>query len=170
MPPSKKQKVSVLPTPKAAHVVIIPPEAVRLEAVDDDDDVPELREPVESDDEEEYEMAPAPVLPKGRGRPKKAIRTPADIVSDENPGMDFSLTVVSRGQHAPPIWLNCLAEFCQAFGSRGSLSLERGGKEEHLHIQAVVTFKMEPTADNLKEMKKFLKDALGVKVGDGSKW
>ena len=157
----------MLPTPNAAHVVIIPPEAVRLEAVDDDDDVPELQEPVDSD--VEYEMPAAPV-PKGRGRPKKAIRTPADIVSDENPGMDFSLTVVSRGQHAPPIWLNCLAEFCQAFGSRGSLSLERGGKEEHLHIQAVVTLKMEPTADNLKEMKKFLKDALGVKVGDGSKW
>ena len=207
--------------PRARAPAIIPAEAVRVEAPEDDledADMPEMIAPADSDDEDELTLhalrahvraavrrlpgnAPAPVIipaeavhivvaddadgvapvaepetvpqpakkKETRGRKAKPIPVVSDILGAEV-GMDYSLTCVSRGKHVPPFWLRALFEFCKEYGIRCSLSLERGGKQEMLHIQAVVTFLMDPTPENIEAMKKFMKAALGVKVGDGSKW
>jgi len=139
-----------------------------------------------------------PTAKRGRGRPPKEKR---DIFESARAAhecvIDFSLTVVSRGQHIPPIWLDALFAFCERYGTRGSMSLERGGRQEHLHIQACRAF--EPSENlrprtrfvgltssrlvcfqaivsfcialaDLDALKKLIKEALGVRVGDGSKW
>ena len=83
------------------------------------------------------------------------------------PAMDFSLTIVSQAGHVPPVWLSCAYEFFAEHGICAFLALERGGKNENLHIQAVVTMHAMTTKDAIERMKKALKEALGVKRGDG---
>ena len=47
------------------------------------------------------------------------------------------------------------------------MAFERGGNAENLHIQCVVTFHVEPAS--VAKLTKLLKDAIGIKNGDGQK-
>jgi hypothetical protein len=156
---------------------------------DDDDedyaDLPALGDAEDSDDEDMNDFVehaarsqavalvldqatPVTTPAKSRGRPKK----PAVVVfNDAWPDMDFSLTVASNGQHVPPPWLPMTEEYCKSTKAhRYLLSFERGGNAEHLHIQGVVTWKALTTDDSIKLIVKQLKEALGVRRGDGQKW
>ena len=82
--------------------------------------------------------------------------------------VDFSLTIVSRGGHVPAVWFEILKDFTNKYCTRASYSFERGGKHEQLHIQGVISCRF--PADKMKEFIKVIKNALGVKWGDGSKW
>ena len=107
---------------------------------------------------------------RARGRPRKEKPPEVSPFDPELPGMDFSLTVVSAGQHCPPVWCRMIYEFCVAHGLRCAVALERGGKNEHLHVQAVVTFPALTDDATIEVIKKMLKAALGSRRGDGQKW
>ena len=108
---------------------------------------------------------------RGRGRPRNQPAQPPIATFDKGlPLMDFSLTVVSKGQHVPPLWLRIVYEFCLEYGERGLFALERGGNAEHLHVQAVVSLRSLTDTATCEKIKKMMKDALQVKRGDGKKW
>jgi hypothetical protein len=135
-----------------------------IEEVNQEETQETLEEHEEADDKEDPPEEPT-TQKKGPGRPRK----PAPIIfnGDDHQVLDWSLTVVAKGKHCPPLWLDIIFEFFTAHGIRGSFSLERGGKNEHLHVQSIVTFKSLPELVNA--IKKLLKESLGVKIGDGSK-
>lgn len=149
-----------------------------------DEDPPPLREPDGSDDEgpplADGALSGAPPDPsnggekradkRAVGRPRKSKPPERSPFDPELPGMDFSLTVLSNGQHCPPLWHKIVYEFCVAHGSRCGVGLERGGKAEHLHVQSVATFPSLTDDATIELIKKMLKVALGVRRGDGLKW
>lgn len=110
---------------------------------------------------------PATATPRRRGRPRREPE-PENLFDESMPLTDFSITVVKRGGHIPPVWLQMLGDFCKMFGGRASLSLERGGNAEHLHIQGVASFHCDPSTAAEKLKKKIL-EALNIKRGDGQK-
>ena len=113
-------------------------------------------------------LADAEHTPKRKvGRPRKDLEPAPDITKEELPEYDFSVTIAKGKVHVPPIWLQMMLEFFEHHGIKGSLSLERGGKQEMLHIQAVITMRILIDDATLKRFKKMLKDALGVRHGDG---
>ena len=161
-----------------SNVSVVRRRPVVLHDDDSDDELPALGDPPEEDpeppDTQETQEAddPTPHTPPRRGRGRPRHNRPPSPPLFENDGLtyDFSLTIASLGQHVPPVWLESLSEFCQAFGQRGSLSLERGGKQENLHIQAVVTFECKNTNDTITRLKKKIKSALNITAGDGTRW
>ena len=52
---------------------------------------------------------------------------------------EFSITVSALKQHVPLAWYHALIAFLQKYGTKGAISLERGNKDEHLHIQEIDT-------------------------------
>lgn len=50
---------------------------------------------------------------------------------------EFSITVSALKQHVPLAWYHALIAFLQKYGTKGAISLERGNKDEHLHIQVI---------------------------------
>jgi hypothetical protein len=106
---------------------------------------------------------------RGRGRPRKND-APIPLTQSDLPEMDFSLTVVAKGKHCPPLWMQQIYDWSAHYGTRCSVSLERGGKAEHLHVQAIVTLMASTEKAHIELLKKSLKETLGVKRGDGSKW
>lgn len=162
-----------LPAALAPAIVDVQPAA---EPAEDDEEPPALQPPSGSDDESDDDVPAASnargrgVGGRGRGRPRKAPAVPIATFSDGLPLMDFSLTVVSKGQHVPPLWLRIVYEFCLAYGERGLFALERGGNAEHLHVQGVVSFRSLTDVETCEKIKKMMKDALQVKRGDGKKW
>jgi len=99
-----------------------------------------------------------------RGRPTLP-RPP--LFDDTLPAIDISLTIVKRGDHVPFAWMSSLNEFLDSLGMRYYIAFERGGIAENLHIQAVITLNVE--TEKMKELIKAIKDAIGVRHGDGQK-
>ena len=79
---------------------------------------------------------------------------------------DWSLTISVRGGHIPPVWFTSLAEWLEEFSPRFSISLERGGRQQHLHIQGILALPW--PKDEIKELVALLKAILGVRRGDKS--
>lgn len=52
---------------------------------------------------------------------------------------EFSITISALKQHVPLAWYHALIAFLQKYGTKGAISLERGNKDEHLHIQVMDT-------------------------------
>ena len=96
------------------------------------------------------------------------IGSPESFFTDALPAIDYSLTIVARGNHVKPVWLDSLNDMMVEKSTRSSMSLERGGKQENLHIQAVVTLRF--PKDKMLKLKEIIKGALGVRRADGSKW
>ena len=107
---------------------------------------------------------------RGRGRPRKERAPSPPLFGEYNHMIDFSLTIASRGGHVPPVWLQSFADYGKEYSLRFSASLERGGRHENLHIQCVITFQCDTDKQTLEKLKKKIKEALGVRRGDGSSW
>jgi hypothetical protein len=60
---------------------------------------------------------------------------------------EFSLTLGALKQHVPMAWYHALIEFLQKYGTKGAISLERGNKDEHLHIQVMWPATIRPASD-----------------------
>jgi hypothetical protein len=108
--------------------------------------------------------APAP---KKRGRPRKDTAS-VPLVDKDLPLEWFSLTVGKLKAHVLPVWLVIIYTFFLTYAVAGSFSLERGGKEDWLHVQAIIALHMMGDDSSIKRMKTALKLALGVRWGDGS--
>ena len=115
----------------------------------------------------------APPVKRGPGRPRKncdAEPSIDDLFNEDFDAVDFSLTIVSKGKHVPPVWHRAIYEFARTYGTRGAFALERGGKNENLHIQATVTFRSATDKAAVEKLKKAMKSALGARRGDGLLW
>ena len=63
-----------------------------------------------------------------------------DLPVQQEPGheVEFSITIEVKGRHVVPGWLGLYLNFVKAKCVAGFGALERGKKEEHLHIQAMM--------------------------------
>lgn len=166
-------QVTVTASPRAT-VVTAPTEAAPERAAEDEEALheEELAPAAEADPDFEppdaATMVTPPVgTPKKRGRPPKAKEQEV-IIHADLPCLDFSLTITSGGRNIPFAWFLSAFEWAQAFCHRASMSLERGGNAENLHIQAVFSARVKE--EDVEKIKKLIKEALGVKRGDGQKW
>ena len=84
--------------------------------------------------------------------------------------VEFSVTIAIRGGHVPAGWLDTLKLWCSVRCDKALASLERG-KEEHLHIQAVFVIMIEGavTTQMINNYRNPIKNALGIRRGDGSR-
>ena len=86
---------------------------------------------------------------------------------------EFSLTISRLKEHIPRAWLECMNEFAKEMldvDDAAAFCLERGGKAENLHIQAMLRLKWNTNKAALDYLKKLIKDALGIRYGDGMRW
>ena len=89
-------------------------------------------------------------------------------LSDSEVEMELSLTMSKHKGHVPPAWATILHQWMQKSPKciAGCITLERGGKAQHLHCQGVLRVKMDP---NFVEVLKLeLKKLVGWQRGDGS--
>ena len=85
----------------------------------------------------------------------------------------FSLTISRLKDHIPRAWLDCMAEFAKQMlndDDAAAFCLERGGKAENLHIQAMMSLRWRTDKAAVDYLKKLIKNALGIKYGDGMRW
>lgn len=71
-------------------------------------------------------------LRTGRRRKEFDVGT---LFADDAHLRDFSVTISALKRHVPYAWYLAFCNFCARWGVKGSISLERGDKEEHLHVQ-----------------------------------
>ena len=89
----------------------------------------------------------------------------------EEPGHDveFSIIIEVKGSHVYPGWLDCYLSWLTARAKAGLGSLERGKKNEHLHIQAVARVRVRCVdKSQINQLRKEIKAAIGVRHNDGS--
>ena len=72
----------------------------------------------------------------------------------------------SIGQRRPDNRAPCSEHGRKRFSPRFSISLERGGRQQHLHIQGILALPW--PKDEIKELVALLKAILGVRRGDKS--
>ena len=95
-----------------------------------------------------------------------------DLPVQQEPGheVEFSVTITCKGRHIVPGWIDLYLNFMKARCLAGFGGLERGKKEEHLHIQAMMRMIMTgPVNKKLIDLiHNQIKAAIGIKRGDGS--
>ena len=104
-------------------------------------------------------------------RPRAQVQGLDAIPEDHNlVDVEFSIVIEAKGKNCIPGWLDMFKNFCVAQCSAGFGSLERGNKEQHLHVQAMCRIKM-AGAVNVKMInlvRNMIKAALGIRRGDVS--
>jgi hypothetical protein len=95
-----------------------------------------------------------------------------DLPVQQEPGheVEFSITIQCKGRHVVPGWLGLYLNFMKACCLAGFGGLERGKKEEHLHIQGMMRMIVTgPVNKKLIDLiRNQIKAAIGVKRADGS--
>ena len=71
----------------------------------------------------------------GRQRKRKKEFDARTLFANDAHVRDFSVTISALKRHVPFAWYSAFCNFSSTFGVKGSISLERGDKEEHLHVQ-----------------------------------
>ena len=84
--------------------------------------------------------------------------------------VDWSLTISARGGNVIPAWLDLIGDWMKADTEAGAACLERGGRAEHLHVQALFKKKWMTSKAAINKLKAMLKATLCVKRGDKSGW
>ena len=82
--------------------------------------------------------------------------------------VELSLTLSKRQGHVPPAWASVLYNWMVASDTctAGAVTLERGGKMQHLHCQGILRVKIDP--NKIEALKAELKTLVGWRRGDGS--
>ena len=80
--------------------------------------------------------------------------------------MQISMTISKQKGHVPPMWAKVIFEWMKKRCERGSVSLERGGKQQNLHLQIILEMYIE--LEGMNVLKVEIKRLLGWKRGDGS--
>ena len=99
-----------------------------------------------------------------RARTRSPNLTPGD---ESLPISEWSITVVKRGTHIPTVWLRRLIEWIRFYGIAGAASLEAGGRNGYLHVQAVARVRMMPDEAGRKAMRCHIKEFIPVQRGSG---
>lgn len=74
--------------------------------------------------------------PNARARGARELDA-AGLFSLDAHEREFSVTISAMKQHVPIAWFNALIAFMEKYGTKGAISLERGTRDEHLHIQVM---------------------------------
>ena len=91
---------------------------------------------------------------------------PATPTIDGAELLEISITLSKQKGHVPPVWAKLIYEWMKKTCVRGSVSLERGGKQQNLHCQIIIAKMMLPT--DILALKNEIKALVGWKRGDGS--
>lgn len=83
--------------------------------------------------------------PNARARGARELDA-ACLFSPDAHEREFSVTISALKQHVPLAWFNAIIAFMEKYGTKGAISLERGSKDEHLHIQVMQTITKRPTS------------------------
>ena len=76
-----------------------------------------------------------PQQPQPRAARRRKEFDVGTLFADDAHLRDFSVTISALKRHVPYAWYLAFCNFCARWGVKGSISLERGDKEEHLHVQ-----------------------------------
>ena len=96
-------------------------------------------------------------------------RTPLLNPGDPSlPVTEWSITVVERGTHIPSVWLRRVHEWFQHFALAGSCSIEAGGRNGYLHVQAVGRIRMMADEAGRKTLRQHIKSFIPVQHGSGA--
>ena len=90
----------------------------------------------------------------------------ADV--DNTSIVELSLTLSKLKGHVNPAWATMLHQWMHARDAclAGAVALERGGKQQNLHVRGVLRMRMDP--NDIEKLKNELKALIGWKRGDGS--
>ena len=80
--------------------------------------------------------------------------------------LELSVTLSKTKGHVHPAWLSMVAQWMQMRCVSGACALERGGRQQHLHLQIILRMRMDPA--DLESLKNELKALVGWRRGDGS--
>ena len=87
-------------------------------------------------------------------------------VNGDLPLLDLSVTLSKQKGHVLPGWLNMVYEWMRLRCKAGAAALERGGKQQHLHVQ--IMLRMHVCSQDLSALRDELKALVGWRRGDGS--
>lgn len=82
------------------------------------------------------------------------------------PMCEISMSVSRLKHHVAPAWATLLHGWMKAQCEASCLTLEKGGRHEHLHCQVILRLRWDP--NDLEGLKKEIKKVLAVRRGDGS--
>ena len=83
----------------------------------------------------EEDRTAVPQQPQPRAARRRKEFDVGTLFADDAHLRDFSVTISALKRHVPYAWYLAFCNFCARWGVKGSISLERGNKEEHLHVQ-----------------------------------
>ena len=92
---------------------------------------------------------------------------PSDCPSiDDAHILELSVTLSKTKGHVHPAWLQLVADWMQLRCVSGACALERGGRQQHLHLQIMLRMRID--SKDLASLKDELKSLVGWRRGDGS--
>ena len=80
--------------------------------------------------------------------------------------LELSVTLSKTKGHVPPAWLALVANWMRLRCVSGAAALERGGRQQHLHLQIVLRIRIDPL--DVDALRDELKTLVGWRRGDGS--
>lgn len=143
------------------------------------DQTPDLNCGSSGDDSDGDEPIQPPAARKRQRSAQVVSPTPSCAVDEDGLPIDrpptyntmidpqmISMTLSKKGGHVPPVWAQLVHNWMLQRCIRGSVSLERGGKKQHLHCQIMFEMRMDPK--DMNALKEEIKTLVGWKRGDGS--
>lgn len=80
--------------------------------------------------------------------------------------LELSVTLSKSKGHVNPAWLQLIKNWMEERTVAGAAALERGGKQQHLHVQ--IMLRMHIAEQDVDALKLELKTLVGWRRGDGS--
>ena len=80
--------------------------------------------------------------------------------------LELSVTLSKSKGHVNPAWLQLIYNWMQQRTLAAAAALERGGKQQHLHLQ--IMLRMQIAEQDIEALKLELKTLVGWRRGDGS--
>ena len=113
---------------------------------------------VVSDSDDEVRHAPA-ASAQPAARAAQAVNTNLHV-------LELSATLSKSKGHVNPAWLQLIKNWMEERTVSGAAALERGGKQQHLHLQ--IMLRMHIAEQDIDALKLELKTLVGWRRGDGS--
>ena len=101
-------------------------------------------------------------LPPGAPAPAADITTGTSLLTV----LQLSVTLSKSKGHCNPAWLQLLRAWMQTRTLAGACALERGGRQQHLHLQCML--RMHIAEHDIDALKLELKTLVGWRRGDGT--
>jgi hypothetical protein len=90
----------------------------------------------------------------------------AQAVNTDLHVLELSVTLSKSKGHVNPAWLQLIKNWMEQRTVAGAAALERGGKQQHLHVQ--IMLRMHIAEQDVDALKLELKTLVGWRRGDGS--